>query len=103
MGHLPEALELPHPQWSLKSLWPLQVMGIPFVAFDAGGVLEMFSSKLHPDNVVLEPTLEALSVKLNKVGKMLCLAGQQLWAQPGASLLRVVCSHRDIWGGKPSA
>ena len=42
-------------------------MGIPFVAFDAGGVLEMFSGKLHPDNVVLEPTLEALSVKLNKV------------------------------------
>ena len=45
----------------------VQVMGIPFVAFDAGGVLEMFSGKLHPDNVVLEPTLEALSLKLNKV------------------------------------
>ena len=30
----------------------------------------MFSGKLHPDNVVLEPTLEALSAKLNKVGKL---------------------------------
>ena len=41
-------------------------MGIPFVAFDAGGVLEMYSGKLHPDNVVLEPTLQALQAKLNK-------------------------------------
>ena len=57
----------------------LQVMGIPFVAFDAGGVLEMFSGKLHPDNVVLEPTLEALSVKLNKVRSAdVCLPTQHM-------------------------
>lgn len=44
-----------------------QVKGIPFVAFDAGGVLEMFSGKQHPDNVVLEPTLDALTSKLRHV------------------------------------
>lgn len=49
-------------------------MGIPFVAFDAGGVLELYNGKLHPDNVVLEPTLEALSVKLNKVTQLSSLA-----------------------------
>lgn len=45
----------------------LQVKGIPFLAFDAGGVLEMFDGKVHKDNVVLEPTLNALSAKLNEV------------------------------------
>lgn len=45
----------------------LQVKGIPFVVFDAGGVLEMFDHRQHPDNVVFEPTLEALSARLNGV------------------------------------
>jgi len=44
----------------------LQVKGIPFLAFDAGGVLEMFSGKIHQDNVVLEPTLAALTDKLTQ-------------------------------------
>ena len=47
-----------------------QVKGIPFLAFDAGGVLEMFDGKLHKDNVVLDPTLAALSEKLNEVKKV---------------------------------
>ncbi len=41
--------------------------GIPFVVFDAGGVLEMFDHRTHPDNVVFEPTLEALAYRLNSV------------------------------------
>ena len=44
-----------------------QVKGIPFLVFDAGGVLEMFSGKLHPQNVIREPTLEALTEKLTEV------------------------------------
>ena len=50
----------------------MQVKGIPFLAFDAGGVLEMFDSKVHKDNVVFEPTLGALSAKLNEV-RSICL------------------------------
>ena len=45
----------------------MQVKGIPFLAFDAGGVLEMFDGKVHRDNVVLEPTLAALTSKLSEV------------------------------------
>ena len=45
----------------------LQVKGIPFLAFDAGGVLEMFDPKEFSDNVVFEPTLAALKRKLSFV------------------------------------
>jgi hypothetical protein len=45
----------------------LQVKGIPFLAFDAGGVLEMFDPKEFEDNVVFEPTLAALKRKLAHV------------------------------------
>ena len=45
----------------------LQVKGIPFLVFDAGGVLEMFDSKAFADNVVFEPTLAALKRKLSSV------------------------------------
>ncbi len=41
--------------------------GIPFLAFDAGGVLEMFDPKEFSDNVVFEPTLAALKRKLAHV------------------------------------
>ena len=44
-----------------------QVKGIPFLVFDAGGVLEMFDSKAFADNVVFEPTLAALKRKLSSV------------------------------------
>lgn len=50
----------------------LQVKGIPFLAFDAGGVLEMFDGKIHKDNVVLEPTLAALTAKLKQVRAKSC-------------------------------
>jgi len=45
----------------------VQVKGIPFLVFDAGGVLEMFDSKEFSDNVVFEPTLAALKRKLAHV------------------------------------
>lgn len=45
----------------------MQVKGIPFLAFDAGGVLEMFSGKIYGSNVIFEPTIEALTAKLNAV------------------------------------
>ena len=41
--------------------------GIPFLVFDAGGVLEMFDPKEFEDNVVFEPTLAALKRKLSQV------------------------------------
>ena len=41
--------------------------GIPFLVFDAGGVLEMFDPKEFSDNVVFEPTLAALKRKLSSV------------------------------------
>ena len=44
-----------------------QVKGIPFLVFDAGGVLEMFDPKEFSDNVVFEPTLAALKRKLSHV------------------------------------
>lgn len=46
---------------------PSQVKGIPFLVFDAGGVLEMFDPKEFEDNVVFEPTLAALKRKLAHV------------------------------------
>ena len=51
----------------MTSVCPLQVKGIPFLAFDAGGVLEMFDPKEFSDNVVFEPTLAALKRKLSSV------------------------------------
>ena len=45
----------------------LQVKGIPFLAFDAGGVLELFSGKIYKSNVIFDPTIEALTDKLNEV------------------------------------
>ena len=55
------------PMVDLRGLLLLQVKGIPFLVFDAGGVLEMFDSKEFSDNVVFEPTLAALKRKLSSV------------------------------------
>lgn len=55
------------PSIFLSSARPVQVKGIPFLVFDAGGVLEMFDSKEFSDNVVFEPTLAALKRKLAHV------------------------------------
>jgi hypothetical protein len=52
---------------SSYSFCMIQVKGIPFLAFDAGGVLEMFDAKEFEDNVVFEPTLAALKRKLAHV------------------------------------
>ncbi|KAK9805857.1 hypothetical protein WJX73_008965 [Symbiochloris irregularis] len=67
------------------------VKGIPFLVFDVGGTLEMFNGKAHPQNVVLEPSLEALTAKLSEVlhqGKIRSVKlndavtnGRQLWLQ----------------------
>ena len=63
----PQPLSRGSPVGSL--IWPgcLQVKGIPFLVFDAGGVLEMFDPKEFSDNVVFEPTLAALKRKLSSV------------------------------------
>lgn len=44
-------------------LWQ-QVKGIPFLAFDAGGVLEMFDQTANEDAVILEPSISALYTKI---------------------------------------
>ena len=41
-----------------------QVKGIPFLAFDAGGVLELFDHHQYPDNIVWDPTAEGLSQRI---------------------------------------
>ena len=41
-----------------------QVKGIPFLAFDAGGVLEMFDQTANEDAVILEPGISALYTKI---------------------------------------
>jgi hypothetical protein len=46
----------------------LQVKGVPFLVFDAGGVLEMFDPKEFKDNVVFEPTLAALKTGSRVLG-----------------------------------
>ena len=53
--------------WLTSCLAQSQVKGIPFLVFDAGGVLEMFDPKEFSDNVVFEPTLAALKRKLAHV------------------------------------
>ena len=85
-----------------------QVKGIPFLVFDAGGVLEMFDPKEFSDNVVFEPTLAALKRKLAHVVergriKTVQLAehittGRQQWLQWHADfaeslprLIQVIC------------
>ncbi len=63
----PRALPKGSSVGSLMSAGCLQVKGIPFLVFDAGGVLEMFDPKEFSDNVVFEPTLAALKRKLSSV------------------------------------
>ncbi len=38
--------------------------GIPFLAFDAGGVLEMFDQASNENAVILEPSISALYDKI---------------------------------------
>ena len=45
----------------------LQVKGIPFLAFDAGGVLELFNHHDYPNNIVWDPTAEGLSQRIAEV------------------------------------
>jgi hypothetical protein len=73
-----------------------QVKGIPFLVFDAGGVLEMFDPREFEDNVVFEPTLAALKRKLAAVvahGRIKTVelaehitTGRQQWLQWHADL-----------------
>ena len=60
-------LDRTHSHPTMTAVCVLQVKGIPFLAFDAGGVLEMFDPKEFSDNVVFEPTLAALKRKLSFV------------------------------------
>ena len=52
----------------------MQVKGIPFLAFDAGGVLELFDHHQYPDNIVWDPTAEGLSQRIAEVSAGLCTA-----------------------------
>lgn len=45
----------------------MQVKAIPFLAFDAGGVLELFDHVNHSDNVVRRATPAALASRLNDI------------------------------------
>lgn len=45
----------------------VQVNGLPFVAFDAGGVLELFDYAANPQAIVWDPSGPALAARLQKV------------------------------------
>jgi len=81
----------------------LQVKGIPFLAFDAGGVLEMFNGKIHKDNVVLEPTLAALTAKLTEVSSFALSADEQpdilVSVAPQYGRLSRLSSPSSKWAG----
>ena len=68
----------------------LQVKGIPFLVFDAGGVLEMFDSKEFSDNVVFEPTLAALKRKLSSVVRVTSKTFPHQHTHRGTTLLSSV-------------
>ena len=87
-GSLYLALVLQH---CVSVMVGLQVNSIPFVGFDAGGVLELFDYTLHNQSIVWEATAEALSVRLQDIlaaGQMQTvqlhekfLTGRQRWLQ----------------------
>lgn len=56
----------------------MQVKAIPFLAFDAGGVLELFDHELYDDVVVRDTTPDALADKLERVLKQGSLTTVQL-------------------------
>ena len=60
-------------------LWGLQVKGIPFLAFDAGGVLELFDHHEYPDNIVWDPTAEGLSQRIAEVRAPGCAEYADTW------------------------
>lgn len=69
------------PTQRLISLWQ-QVKGIPFLAFDAGGVLEMFNQTANEDAVILEPSISALYTKIKGKHAFLYSCSAQLLCSP---------------------
>lgn len=69
----------------------MQIKAIPFVVFDAGGVLELFDHESFSDNVIKHATADALAKKLDDVLERGTLStvklakevtnGQQKWLQ----------------------
>ena len=69
----------------------VQIKAIPFLVFDAGGVLELFDHEDFSDNVVKHATADALAAKLDDVLERGTLStvklakevtnGQQKWLQ----------------------
>lgn len=54
----------PLPRHAIQSHHCFQVKGIPFLAMDAGGVLEMFDPETNGQAVIPEPTINALHFKI---------------------------------------
>lgn len=69
----------------------MQIKAIPFIVFDAGGVLELFNHESFSDNVIKHATSDALASKLDDVLERGTLStvklgkdvtnGQQKWLQ----------------------
>ena len=88
----------------------LQVNSIPFVSFDAGGVLELFDYSSYPQSIVWDATAAALASRLQEVlaaGRMQTvqlhpafLAGRQRWLQWHADYAANMPALQQV--GRPS-
>ena len=99
--------------WVIKGLYPgslhsnwiggVQVKGIPFLAFDAGDVLELFDHHEYPDNIVWDPTAEGLSQRIAEVraprrAEHAVFLGQENMLPPSTVLFWDVLSMQSlIW------
>lgn len=73
----------------MNSAWLLQVKAIPFLTFDAGGVLELFDHERYDEVVVRDATADALAQKLDEV----LTAGQITTVQ----LTKAITSGQQQW------
>lgn len=85
----------------------LQIKGIPFLAFDAGGVLELFDHEEHAGNVIKHATPAALASRLNEVlthGSLSTVklakevtTGQQKWLKFHADFAHETAEYKEVF------
>ena len=86
--------------------WPWQIKNIPFLVFDAGGVLELFDHEDFADNVIKYATSEALAHRLDEVlttGSLTTVklaeevtTGQQKWLQFHEDFAQRTAEHMQV-------
>ena len=74
----------------------MQIKAIPFIVFDAGGVLELFSHESFSDNVIKHATSEALASKLDDVLERGTLSTVQLGKEVTNGKQKWLEFHKDF-------